>query len=85
MVLENETEVRRRGVEPYCKFLDGDKHRMGTRRHFHPEGRGLKDAMTNALKDSKVSTDSIDYLNAHAPSTLIGDASEMTIKSIFLP
>ena len=87
MVLENETEVRRRGVEPYCKFLGwgqaSDGHNVAI---SHPEGRGLKDAMTNALKDSKVSTDSIDYLNAHAPSTPIGDASEMkAIKSIFPP
>ena len=50
----------------------------------HPEGRGLKDSMFNALEDAKVTSGSIDYVNAHAPSTPIGDASEMkALKSVF--
>ena len=40
--------------------------------------------MQNALQDAKIAYDSIDYVNAHAPSTPIGDASEMkALKSIF--
>lgn len=42
--------------------------------------------MTNALNDAKVGSDEIDYVNAHAPSTSIGDASEMkALKSVFPP
>ena len=52
--------------------------------NFHPEGRGLKDSMFNALEDAKITSGSIDYVNAHAPSTPIGDASEMkALKSVF--
>ena len=40
--------------------------------------------MFNALEDAKVTSGSIDYVNAHAPSTPIGDASEMkALKSVF--
>ena len=40
--------------------------------------------MTNALQDAKVKSEDIDYVNAHAPSTTIGDASEMkALKSVF--
>ena len=49
-----------------------------------PDGRGLTDAMTKALQDAKVKSEDIDYVNAHAPSTTIGDASEMkALKSVF--
>ena len=50
----------------------------------HPEGRGLGDAMIKSLQDAKVKPSDIDYVNAHAPSTSIGDASEMkALKSVF--
>ena len=40
--------------------------------------------MTQALTDSKISASDIDYVNAHAPSTSIGDASELkALKSVF--
>ena len=78
LVLETETEARRRGATPYAKFTGwgqgSDGHNVAI---SHPEGRGLKDSMQNAFKDAKVSPSSIDYVNAHAPSTPIGDASEM--------
>ena len=42
--------------------------------------------MTKALQDAKVEPRNIDYVNAHAPSTSIGDASEMkALKSVFHP
>ena len=41
--------------------------------------------MTKALQDAKVDRRNIDYVNAHAPSTSIGDASEMkALKSVFI-
>lgn len=78
LVLETESEAKRRGSTPYAKFLGwgqgSDGHNVAI---SHPQGRGLQDAMRNALKDANVSPNDIDYVNAHAPSTPIGDASEM--------
>lgn len=85
LVLETQSEAEKRGAVPYARFLGwgqaSDGHNVAI---SHPEGRGLRDAMTNALNDAKVESDEIDYVNAHAPSTSIGDASEMkALKSVF--
>lgn len=87
LVLETQSEAEKRGAVPYARFLGwgqaSDGHNVAI---SHPEGRGLRDAMTNALNDAKVESDEIDYVNAHAPSTSIGDASEMkALKSVFPP
>ena len=85
LVLETQSEAERRGVAPYARFLGwgqaSDGHNVAI---SHPEGRGLRDAMNKALQDAKVRAEDIDYVNAHAPSTSIGDASEMkALKSVF--
>jgi 3-oxoacyl-[acyl-carrier-protein] synthase-1 len=78
LVLETESEVKKRNINSYAKFLGwgqgSDGHNVAI---SHPEGRGLQSAMRNALKDARLSSAEIDYVNAHAPSTTIGDASEM--------
>lgn len=85
LVLETQSEAERRGVTPYARFLGwgqgSDGHNVAI---SHPQGRGLQDAMTKALRDSQIRPNDIDYVNAHAPSTSIGDASEMkALKSVF--
>ncbi|MEC8043245.1 MAG: beta-ketoacyl-[acyl-carrier-protein] synthase family protein [Verrucomicrobiota bacterium] len=85
LVLELESEAKRRGATPYAKFIGwgqaSDGHNVAI---SHPEGRGLRDAMTKALKDAQIESSDIQYVNAHAPSTPIGDASEMkALKSVF--
>ena len=85
LVLETQSEAERRGALPYARFLGwgqaSDGHNVAI---SHPEGRGLRDAMTKALQDAKVDAKEIDYVNAHAPSTSIGDASEMkALKAVF--
>jgi len=85
MVLEAEAEADQRGAEPYARLLGwgqaSDGHNVAI---SHPEGRGLRDSMTKALKDARVPPEEIDYVNAHAPSTPIGDASELkALKSVF--
>lgn len=42
----------------------------------HPNGRGAFLAMKNALKDAQVNANDVDFVNAHATSTPIGDAIE---------
>ena len=40
--------------------------------------------MVKALKDAQAEASSIEYVNAHAPSTPIGDASEIkALKQVF--
>ncbi len=85
MILESAEEVQRRGVQTYAKFIGwgqaSDGHNVAI---SHPEGIGLRDAMTKALTDARIEPSAIDYLNAHAPSTPIGDASEMkAVQSVF--
>ncbi len=49
-----------------------------------PEGRGLCRAMRRALGDAEVSADDIDYVNAHATSTVAGDRAEaLALRSVF--
>ncbi len=85
LVLETKEEAQRRGVTPYARFIGwgqgSDGHNVAI---SHPEGRGLQDAMRKALADAGISANEIDYVNAHAPSTPIGDASEMkALKKVF--
>lgn len=49
-----------------------------------PDINGPIRAMTNSLKDADLSPDAIDYINAHATSTPLGDLNEASaINSIF--
>ncbi|MEO6245673.1 MAG: beta-ketoacyl-[acyl-carrier-protein] synthase family protein [Opitutaceae bacterium] len=85
LVLESEEEVVRRGVKPYAELLGwgqaSDGHNVAI---SHPEGNGSAAAMTNALKAARVAAAEVDYVNAHATSTLIGDVSEArALRTVF--
>ncbi len=85
MILEEKQLAQERGITPYARFIGwgqgSDGHNVAI---SHPEGRGLVDSMQRALGDSKLMPTDIDYLNAHAPSTPIGDASELkAVKKVF--
>ena len=43
----------------------------------HPEGRGAKIVMKNALNDAKINTNMVEYINVHGTSTPLGDVSEI--------
>lgn len=48
-------------------------HLTGT----HPDGEGAYLGMNDALEDAGIDADKIDYVNAHATSTQLGDESEL--------
>jgi 3-oxoacyl-[acyl-carrier-protein] synthase II len=48
-------------------------HLTGT----HPDGEGAYLGMLDALEDAEIDADKIDYINAHATSTALGDESEL--------
>lgn len=85
LVLETEDEMMRRGAKPYCEVVGwgqaSDGHNVAI---SHPEGHGLRAAMENALKATRTAPEAIGYVNAHATSTPIGDASEVkALKAVF--
>ena len=50
----------------------------------HPDGAGASSAMTAALEDAQLGTGEVGYINAHATSTTLGDASEAkAIRKVF--
>lgn len=85
LVLETEDEVARRGVRPYCEVAGwgqaSDGHNVAI---SHPDGEGLRAAIGNALRSTNTPVEAVDYINAHATSTPIGDISEArALKAIF--
>lgn len=77
LVLEEASSAARRGAMPYAEILGygatSDAHHMVQPR---ADGREAARAATIALQDADVEPESIDYVNAHASSTPVGDVAE---------
>ncbi len=85
IVLESEIAAAERGAQVLAEFHGWGQSSDG----YHPaapipDGSGLSRAIVGALKSSDFKPDSIEYINAHATGTQIGDLAEIrAIKHVF--
>ncbi len=85
LVLEELEHALARGATIHAELAGGGMagdayHLTGT----HPEGLGAVLGIQRALRDAGITAEAIDYVNAHATSTGIGDLSELIgIKRVF--
>ena len=77
VILEAAEVAERRGAVPYAELLGygatSDAHHMVQPR---PDGTQAARAATLAMADGRVGSDEIEYVNAHASSTPLGDLAE---------
>ena len=84
-VVEELEHARARGAKIYCELtgygVSADAYHMTAP---PPDGEGAARAMQLALNHARLSPDQVDYINAHATSTDIGDICETrAIKKVF--
>ena len=85
LVLEELEHAKARGAKIYAEVAGGgmsaDAYHLTA---SHPEGLGAMLVMRNALADSGMKPEDIDYINVHGTSTPVGDPSECkAIKEVF--
>jgi 3-oxoacyl-[acyl-carrier-protein] synthase II len=78
LILESLSSAQKRGASIYAEIIGTGMaadayHLTGT----HPEGEGAYLGMLDALEDAEIDAEKIDYVNAHATSTPMGDESEL--------
>ncbi|MCM4167187.1 3-oxoacyl-[acyl-carrier-protein] synthase 2 [Arenibacter antarcticus] len=78
LVLEEYEHAKKRGAKIYAEIVGAamtdDAYHIST---THPEGIGAIKAMELAMEEAKLNPEEVNYLNAHATSTNVGDLSEM--------
>jgi 3-oxoacyl-[acyl-carrier-protein] synthase II len=85
LVIESLESAIKRGAHIIAEVAGGGMaadayHLTGT----HPEGEGAYLGMLDALEDAEIDASQIDYVNAHATSTPLGDESELkAIERVF--
>ncbi|HEU4555408.1 MAG TPA: beta-ketoacyl-ACP synthase II [Chitinophaga sp.] len=78
IILEEYEHAVKRGATIYGEMVGGamtaDAYHLTA---THPEGLGAKMGMQDALNDAELTLEDVDYINAHATSTPVGDVSEL--------
>lgn len=85
LVLESLDHALARGATIFAEYLGGgvscDAHHMTEPRQ---DGEGVAQCVRNALQDAGVQPSDVNYINAHATSTLAGDMAEVNaVKKVF--
>jgi 3-oxoacyl-[acyl-carrier-protein] synthase II len=85
LIVEEYEHARKRGARIYAELLGYSLNNDA----FHmtsplPSGESCIRAMNEALADAELAAEQIDYINAHASSTQLNDATEtLSIKQVF--
>ncbi len=83
LLVEELTHALKRGARIYSE-LAGYGTSSDAFHQTKPDSGGEALAINNALTDAKVSVEEVDYINAHATSTILGDRAEAeAIKKVF--
>ncbi len=85
LVLETREAAEARGARPMARLAGWGQSSDGFNPVLpEPNGAGLARAMQQALASAGVQPSEIDYVNAHAPSTQMGDLAEMrALRKVF--
>ena len=85
LILEELEHAKARGAKIYAEMVgEGESADAYHITASHPEGLGARLVMENALRDSGLRPEDIDYINVHGTSTHVGDISEAkAIKEVF--
>jgi 3-oxoacyl-[acyl-carrier-protein] synthase II len=83
IILESETSAKRRGVEILGEVIGFATNASGI--HMaHADDESIVHCIKDALLSAELKPDEVDYINAHATGTVIGDGSEAeAIKQVF--
>lgn len=86
LVMETLEHATKRGATILGEYLGGaitcDAHHMTDPR---ADGLGVSTCIELALKDARIVKEQVNYINAHATSTLVGDIAEVkAVKKVFI-